>query len=361
MPAAQTILVFLGVLSVLVLAHELGHFVVAKRAGIKVQEFGFGYPPRLLGIKVGETVYSLNLLPLGGFVRMLGETGNKGDMGSVDDQHIPGSFASKSKRVRAAVLAAGSAMNLLLVPVLFSIGLMIGEPVPCDGCNRVEIYGVQAGSPAAEAGLQGGDVFVSLNGQPIDDLEDVRTIVRTGGPEQPVTAVVLRDGETLTRTLTPRVGGAGAGTENQPTIGIQLGPEVVTVSYPIWQAIPMGIQRTGDLIRVFFTGLGQMLSRETPAELAGPVGIAQMTGQAARAGWVYLLQFTAFLSLNLAVFNMLPIPGLDGARLLFVIVEGLRGRRVNPQTEGVIHFIGLMLLLTLMAYVSVNDVQRLVG
>ena len=163
---------------------------------------------------MGETIYSLNLLPLGGFVRMLGETGNKGDMGSVDDQHIPGSFASKSKRVRAAVLAAGSAMNLLLVPVLFSIGLMIGEPVPCDGCNRVEIYGVQAGSPAAEAGLQGGDVFVSLNGQPIDDLEDVRTIVRAGGPEQPVTAVVLRDGEPLTlHPHAPRRGSGGRGRE----------------------------------------------------------------------------------------------------------------------------------------------------
>jgi regulator of sigma E protease len=346
MPAAQTVLTFLAVLSVLVLAHELGHFVVAKRAGIKVQEFGFGYPPRLIGVTVGETTYSINLLPLGGFVRMLGENGNPGEAGS---------FASKSKRVRAAVLAAGSAMNLLLIPVLFSIGLMIGEPVPCADCNTVEVYGIQAGSPAEAAGLRAEDVFVSLNGQPIQNTDDVRNAIRAAG-DQPVSVVVERDGEPVAMQVTPRVSGA----EGQPTIGIQLGPEVVTVRYPIWEAIPKGIERTGDLIRVFFGGLGQMLSREAPADLAGPVGIAQMTGQAARAGWVYLLQFTAFLSLNLAVFNMFPIPGLDGARLAFVIIEGLRGRRVNPQTEGVIHFIGLMLLLTLMAYVSVNDVRRLI-
>ncbi len=345
METIGTIAAFLGVLIVLVLVHELGHFVVAKRAGIKVQEFGFGYPPRLIGVKFGETTYSINLLPLGGFVRMLGENGAPGD---------PGSFASKSKRVRAAVLAAGSAMNLLLIPVLFSIGLMIGEPVPCTDCNTVEIYGVQAGTPAEAAGLQSGDVFVSLNGRPIQSTEDVRDAIRAAG-DQPVGVVVQRDGQPVTVQVTPRAGGA----EGQPTIGIQLGPEVVTVRYPIWEAIPKGIQRTGELVRVFFTGLGQMLSREAPADLAGPVGIAQMTGQAAQAGWVYLLQFTAFLSLNLAVFNMFPIPGLDGARLAFVIVEGLRGRRVNPQTEGVIHFIGLMLLLTLMAYVSVNDVRRL--
>src|SRR5688572_1390984 len=131
MPAVQTVLTFLGVLSVLVLVHELGHFVVAKRAGIKVQEFGFGYPPRLIGVKVGETVYSINLLPLGGFVKMLGENGSPGD---------PGSFASKSKRARAAVLIAGSAMNLLLVPTLFFIILMIDGAIPCNDCGQVQVY-----------------------------------------------------------------------------------------------------------------------------------------------------------------------------------------------------------------------------
>jgi regulator of sigma E protease len=345
LPALQTILTFLAVLSVLVLAHELGHFVVAKRAGIKVQEFGFGYPPRLFGIKLGETVYSINLLPLGGFVRMLGENGAPDD---------PRAFASKPKRVRAAVLIAGSAMNLLLVPLLFSAALMIGEPVQCDDCGRVQIYSVQPGSPAERAGLHDGDVFVSLDGQPIRDTTDVRNVVH-GAADREIEAVVRRDGKDTTLHLTPRAGG----TDNQPTIGIQLGPEVVTVRHPIWEAVPLGVQRTWDVLRAFVAGLGQMVTREAPADLAGPVGIAQMTGQAARAGWVYLIQFTAFLSLNLAVLNMLPVPGLDGARLAFVAVEGLRGRRVNPQTEGVIHFIGLMVLLTLMVYVSFNDVRRL--
>lgn len=345
MPAAQTVLTFLGVLSVLVLAHELGHFMVAKRAGIKVQEFGFGYPPRLIGIRRGETVYSINLLPLGGFVKMLGENGAPGE---------PGSFASKSKRARAAVLIAGSAMNLLLTPLLFSAALMIGEPVPCEDCDRVQIYGVQADSPAERAGLRDGDLFVTLDDQAIRDTNDVRQVVRNAG-EREIEAVVRRGGAETAVRLAPRV----TATDGQPTIGIQLGPEVVTVRRPIREAIPLGVQRTGEVLRVFVTGLGQMITREAPADLAGPVGIAQMTGQAARAGWVYLLQFTAFLSLNLAVINMLPVPGLDGARLAFVIIEGLRGRRVNPQTEGVIHFIGLMLILTLMAYVSVNDVRRL--
>ncbi len=342
----QTVLTFFGVLSVLVLAHELGHFVVAKRAGIKVQEFGFGIPPRLFGIKRGETVYAVNLLPLGGYVKMLGENDAPGD---------PHSFASKSKRVRAGVLIAGSAMNLLLTPLLLSAALMIGEPVPCDDCSRVQVYGVQPNSPAERAGLRDGDIFVTLDGRPIRDTNDVRQAVRDAG-EREIEAVVRRDGAQETVRLIPRPNP----TDGQPTIGIQLGPEVVTVQRPIWEAIPQGVQRTGEMLRLFVTGLGQMITREAPAELAGPVGIARMTGQMARAGWVYLLQFTAFLSLNLAVFNMLPVPGLDGARLAFVVVEGLRGRRVNPQTEGVIHFIGLMLLLTLMAYVSVNDVRRLI-
>jgi regulator of sigma E protease len=341
-----TLLTFLAVLSLLVFAHELGHFVMAKRAGIKVQEFGFGYPPRLFGVKIGETVYSINLLPLGGFVKMLGENASPGD---------PQSFASKSKTTRAVVLAAGSAMNLLLVPLLFSAALVVGEPVPCDGCGRVQIYGVQPGSPAAVAGLQEGDIFVSVAEQPIHEPDDVRRAVRAAG-EREIEVVVQREGQERHLRLTPRTLPDG-----RIMIGIALGPEYVTVRHPVWEAIPLGLVRTGETIRLFFHGLAQVVTREAPAELAGPVGIAQMTGRAAQAGLTYLLHFTAFLSLNLAIFNMLPIPGLDGARLAFVALEGIRGgRRVNPQVEGIIHFVGLMLLITLMLFVSYNDVRRLI-
>lgn len=348
MSTIQTILTFLAVLSLLVFVHELGHFVVAKRAGIEVQEFGFGYPPRLLGIRRGETLYSLNALPLGGFVKMLGENAPAGH---------PRAFASKSKRVRALVLVAGSTMNLLLAPVLFSVALMIGEPVPCASCDRVQVYGVEAGSPAVRAGMREGDVFVTIEGQPIKDADDVRNVVRSAG-EREIQVVVRRGDSDQMLRLTPRT----PAQEGRGMIGIALGPEYLPpVRRPIWEAIPLGVQKTADTLVLFVNGIRQMVSREVPAELAGPVGIADMTGRAARAGWVYLLQFTAFLSLNLAVFNMLPIPGLDGARLAFVALEGVRrGRRVNPQIEGVIHFVGLMLLITLMIIVSYQDVRRLI-
>ncbi len=149
-------------------------------------------------------------------------------------------------------------------------------------------------------------------------------------------------------------------TQSQLMIGIALGPEVVTVRYPPWQALPLGVRRTVDTLAIFLDSLRQVVVRQAPAEVAGPVGIAQMTGQAAEAGLVYLVNFTAFLSLNLAIFNLLPIPGLDGARLLFVVIETARGRRINPQVEGLIHFVGLMLLITLMLFVSYNDVRRLI-
>jgi regulator of sigma E protease len=342
-----TAIIFIGVLSVLVLAHELGHFVTAKLANIKVQEFGFGYPPRVFGIRRGETTYSLNLLPLGGFVKMLGENADPGE---------PRSFSSKPKRVRAAVLIAGSAMNFLLVPVLYTGAFMVGEPVICDTCDRVQVYSVQAGMPANQAGMREGDLFVSIDGQAVRSAEDVRRLVRAGG-ERPLDVVVLRDGQQVPMQLTPRQATA----ENQGVIGIQLGPEFITVQHSFWEALPLGIQRTGEMVQLFANGIRQMIVREVPAELAGPVGIARETGRAAEAGFTYLLQFTAFLSLNLAIFNMLPVPGLDGARLLFVLIEGLRrGRRVNPQLEGAIHFVGMMLLITLMLYVSFHDVQRLV-
>ncbi len=347
MSLLPTILTFLAVLSVLVFVHELGHFATAKMAGIKVQEFGFGYPPRVFGITRGETTYSINLLPLGGFVKMLGENASPGD---------PRAFASKSRAVRATVLIAGSAMNLLLVPILYAAVFMIGEQVPCDACDRVQVYGVIANMPAERAGMREGDVIVSIEGQTVSTPDDVRRLVRTT-PEREIGVTVERAGRTESLRLTPRA----VQQENQGAIGIQLGPEVVTVQRPIWQAVPMGFQRTGEMLGLFLNGLRQMVFREVDAELSGPVGIARETGRAAAAGVTTLLQFTAFLSLNLAVFNMLPVPGLDGARLLFVVVEGVRqGRRLNPQIEGAIHLAGMVLLLCLMLFVTLNDVRRLV-
>jgi regulator of sigma E protease len=346
MDFAQTALLFFVVLSVLVFAHELGHFVMAKRAGIKVQEFGFGYPPRVFGIRRGETIYSINLLPLGGFVKMLGETGSAAE---------PRSFASKSKRTRAVVLAAGSTMNLVLAALLFSGAIAAGEPVPCLECGPVAISNVAPDTPAKAAGVQPGDVFVSIEGQRIENADAVRRAVRAAGDRE-IQVVVRRDGNDVTLRMTPHV----MAPDNQPMIGVGLRTEYTIVRHPVWEALPLGIKRTGETLVLFFDGIKQMITREQPAELAGPVGIANMTGQAAEAGFSYLLNFTAFLSLNLAIFNMLPFPGLDGARLAFVALEGARGRRVNPQVEGVIHFVGLMLLITLMVYVSFNDVRRLV-
>lgn len=343
---ALTLLSFVLVLSLLVFAHELGHFVLAKRAGIRVQEFGFGYPPRLVGIKVGETIYSLNLLPLGGFVRMQGENDQPGD---------PHSFATKTKWQRAAVLIAGSAMNLVLAPLLFTTALIVGEQTPCASCDRVQIYGVLPNSPAAAAGLREGDVFVRIEAREIRTPQDVRLVVqqRLG---QPIPIVVAREGRQQPPvTVVPRTNPP----EGQGAIGIRLGPEIVTVRHPVAQAVPLGLQRTGQTLRLFWRGIQAIASREVPAQVAGPVGIAEMTGEAARAGLANLLQFTAFLSIQLAIFNMLPIPGLDGARLAFVAIEGARrGRRFNPQVEGLIHFVGLMLLISLMVVVTYQDILR---
>jgi regulator of sigma E protease len=346
MTVLQTALTFLPVLLLLVLAHELGHFVTAKRAGIKVQEFGFGIPPRLFGVRVGETVYSINLLPLGGFVRMLGENSDVAD---------PRAFSSKSKAIRAAVLVAGSGMNLLLAPVLFSVALMIGEPVPCETCHRVQIVSVQVDSPAANAGLQTGDVLVSISGQSVASADDVRGAIQNAG-EQEIAVVIERDGQDVTLRLVPRVNPQNGNL----MIGVALGPEYVTVRRPIWQAVPMGFQRTWETLQGFAGALRQMAAEKEAVDIGGPVRIAVETRRMAQAGITYLLHAAAFLSINLAIVNMLPFPGLDGGRLAFVAVEALRGgQRVSPQVEGVIHFLGLMLLLTLMLFVTYNDVRSI--
>ncbi|MBM4430061.1 MAG: RIP metalloprotease RseP [Chloroflexi bacterium] len=341
-------LAFIFVFGLVVLVHELGHFVMAKLGKITVLEVGLGYPPRLKTLAVRNNIeYTLNAIPLGGFVRMLGE----------EDPTDPGSFASKSARVRIGTLLAGSVMNVLLAVVLFSGLYVLGEQVPV---GRVSIESVAPGSPAEQAGLQAGDVILSLEGQEVrNTLELVQRTRDLLG--QQISMSVLRGNEELLVRLTPRK----EPPEGEGAMGVSIsmpeGYEIETIHHPIWEAIPLGLRETGATLVAMIGGFARLFRGHVPAsEIAGPVGIFQITSEVARTGWANLLSFTAFLSLNLSILNLLPVPALDGGRIAFVLLEKVRGgRRMAPQHEGLVNLIGLLLLLAFVAFVSYFDILRL--
>ncbi|MDA8219781.1 MAG: M50 family metallopeptidase [Dehalococcoidales bacterium] len=345
------IVAFVLVLGLLVFIHEAGHFVTAKMAGIKVEEFGFGFPPRLFAVRRGETEYSLNLLPLGGFVRMLGE----------EDPSEARSFASAPKRWRSLVLLAGPLMNMLLAAFLFAGAYMVGWPTATR--TAVSIASVVPDSAAQKAGLQPGDIVISMNGQPIDNTTELRQTIQDHLGQQ-MQVVVERNGaqQTLTVQLDPTwdesKGALGVTSMNEPL-------QVKPVPYPVWDAVGLGFQRLGDMV-AFTVAVPVMVIRGLiPADLArpvGPVGIWQVTSQAATAtvdtGWWFpILYVMAALSVGLGIANLLPIPGLDGGRLLFVGIEAIRGRRISPRMEGIINVMGIALLLTLVVVISFYDVS----
>lgn len=349
-----TIVAFIIVLGVLVFVHELGHFATAKWAGIKVEEFGFGYPPRLFTfMKRGDTIYTVNLLPLGGFVKMLGE----------EDPTHPESFARKSAWKRAIVLVAGSAMNVLLAVVLFTAISMIGAPTG-DPTGRIQINEVAAGSPAALAGLQPGDYILYVGNQRVRTIGVLQGIVARFYDRE-VTVTIERDGQEQDVRLVPRSNPP----ENEGAMGISIFEEREMVRQGPIAALGTGIRETGTAFVAILGGFGELLGRigagassEGPP-VAGPLGIAQLTGEVAERGTlVDMLGFMAILSINLAIINLLPIPALDGGRLLFVAVEALRGgRRIDPAKEGLIHLVGMMLLLSLIAFISYFDVVRIIS
>lgn len=352
----STVLLFIIVLAVLVLVHELGHFLTARWFGIDVEEFGFGFPPRIFGIKKGKTLYSLNWIPLGGFVKIKGEDD--------PEAHGPGTFAHKPAWARAIVIGAGVFMNLVLASLLFAIGLTIGMPQAVDSLpanarvrdRQVQIIEVLKGTPAEQAGFMAGDTIVSINDQAFTKVEDVQTIVNIA--ESSVSVEIRRGKETFTRVLTPVL---------EPSLGKRVMGvglvEAATVSYPWYIAIGKGVQATGFYLKeisLSFADLfkGLFVGQKSDVEFSGPVGIAVLTGRAARLGFTYLLQFAALLSINLAVINVLPIPALDGGRLLFIIIEKIRGRSVRPIVEAVIHRIAFFLLLGLIVIVTAKDLAR---
>jgi regulator of sigma E protease len=346
-----TIVAFVVVLSFLVFIHELGHFVAAKRAGVTVEEFGFGYPPRLLALgRWGETEYTLNAIPFGGFVRMVGE----------EDPSRPRSLAGKPKRTRLAVLAAGAIMNLLLAFLLFSLAFVLGVPVPVE-FHRVSVLSVTRGSPAATAGLQMGDLILSADDNPVESPEELVAYIQQHLGED-IRLEVQRGSESLDVRVVPR----REWPEGQGPMGAVIQPYASKMdirAYPLWQALWLGLQETLStiLLTLFIPVL--VLRGLIPAAAVrpvGPVGVAQMTSSAAQqvmaTGWWFpLLQLTAVVSAGLCLANLLPIPGLDGGRILFVIIEAIRGRRISPEKEGFVHLIGMGVLVVLMLIVTYQD------
>ncbi len=351
-----TILLFIIVLSVLVFVHELGHFLVAKKMGMKVEEFGFGFPPRVVGIRKGETVYSINWIPLGGFVRIKGESG--------EHKEDKDSFASKKAWQRFLVLIAGVVMNLFLAAVLLSAGFMIGLPSIIDenisSSARVRessltVMTVVEGSPAATAGITQGDTIVSINGQIFGNAQEARAFISQQAEDGISVVVETGEGTAVTHELTSaylpeaQVNGIGIGL-------VQTG----LVAYPFFEAIGQGIAATiaftGEVVGAFAGLIGNLLTgKGLGVDLSGPVGIAVITGKVAALGFVYLLQFTALLSINLAVINVLPFPALDGGRVLFLLIEKLRGRAVNERIEIAAHNLGFILLMVLVVLVTYKD------
>jgi regulator of sigma E protease len=342
----MAIVALVAVLVLLIFVHELGHFITAKLSGVKVEEFGFGYPPRLIGVRRGETIYSLNLLPLGGFVRMLGE----------EDPGQPRSLASKGVGTRFLVLSAGSVMNILLPILLFSVSFMIPRQITVA---QVQINAVAPGSPAERAGFQPGDIVREVNGHPVRNTGDIYYNVQLN-LGSPVTVVVEREGRTRTIQATPR----WAPPPGEGALGIQISQAQVSQGvevYPIWQAVPLGIRTLGETFKLFRNEVATWIVGRRAPQVTGPIGIAQLAGQVARAGPSPLLAFAAFISINLAILNLMPIPGLDGGRLIFVALEAVRrGKRISPKREGMVHLIGFALLIAAIVLVSYFDIMRIV-
>jgi len=361
MAVVITIIIFIALLGVLILVHEWGHFFVARRAGIRVDEFGLGFPPKAYSIKKGPTEYSLNWVPLGGFVKIHGEDG--------EGEGEPDSFLSKPLWVRLAVVVAGVTMNFLFAILLLSFGFWYGIPQVVDENTpstvrdvHVTILQVAPGSPAATAGLQTGDavVKVSAGGDEaiINDVQELQNII--GAHEgQDTTIVVQRGGVTIEKTMIPRKDAPA----NEGPLGIVINKAGI-ISYPWYQAPIEGTKAAFSLSWMFLSAFssfifGLFVHGKAMADIMGPVGIGTLTYQATQLGLNYFIQFAAVISLNLAIINALPIPALDGGRILFLLIEGIKGSPVSRRFERIAHTTGFAVLISLMIFVTVHDIARL--
>lgn len=368
------ILIFIVILLVLIIVHEFGHFIVAKKSGIRVDEFGIGFPPKIAGIKKGETEYTINAIPFGGFVKIFGENPDKESLTGADKDRA---LINKPRYIQAAVLAAGVFFNILLAWILFSTTFALGTSVVVGtdsgkyntyiSNEKVLITGVLPDSPAENKNLLPGDEIVSLSmgDTTIEQVSPVAisSLVSINSGEN-LTIQFKRSGELRSVEVIPQTGLIKESPET-PAIGIAMGV-VGTVKLPIHLAIWEGAQKTVVLLGRITVGitsfiLDALLLRADLSSVAGPVGIVGLVGSVSTFGIIALLDFVAFISLNLAIINLIPFPALDGGRLLFLAIEAVKGSPIRPAVANTLNFIGFALLIILMLVVTFSDITRLLG
>ncbi len=361
----MSLVIFILLLTLLIVVHELGHFSVAKLFNIKVEEFGIGFPPRLLKFKKGETTYSLNLLFFGGFVKIFGENHNEA-------ANNPRSFAGKSRVVQAAVVAAGIVMNLLFAWLALSAGYMVGIPVSVEHTGfgtvqdqKVLVVGIIPDSPAAKSGILPSDTVTHTatgvtEGPAQANAKEVRAFI-AAHQEESIILTVDREGEEKTFIVRAAEGLI----DGRKAVGVQI-DDVGILKLPIHLALAQGALLTYDMTLSTVEGLGTFFyqifaGKADFGSVAGPIGIAGIGAKAVSNGFQAAVTLVALISINLAVINVLPIPGLDGGRLLIIIIESVIRRPVPEKFSIAITIAGFALLITLMVVVSYHDIARLIG
>lgn len=357
-----SIIIFILTLLILVVIHELGHFIMAKRFSVKVEEFGFGIPPKIFGKKIGETLYSLNALPLGGFVRLLGED-------EIDKKLLsnPRSFASQNVWKRILIVVSGVVMNLILSWIIFYAVIFYQnfkiiyptlEPAVFVGYLEKDF-------PAQKMGVEVGDRILKVDGKEVKKFEDARNFIREKKGDPVTLTLADIDGNNLKQiAVTPKKVEGG-----DSLIGVGFSPMAIKQYTTPVEKIFSGITYAADLTRVTFVGLGKLVQqitygdfREASQSVAGPVGLANMSNNILSGGkqaLPFYLWFVGVISLTLSIFNVLPIPALDGGRLLFLLLEAVSKKRVREDIERLVHQIGFMLLLALALLVTYSDIRKM--
>ncbi len=367
----MSVIIFFIILLVLVLSHEFGHFIVAKKSGIKVDEFSFGFPPKLFGKKIGETTYNFNALPFGGYVKIHGQNP---DNLTTKDKNDRRSFVNKPWYIKVAVLLAGVVMNFLVAWLLLSIGFISGLPTSVGSAPKgavvqnpaLTIVNVLSNSPAQKSGLRSGDKILSLKTN--KDFIKISTsdtpakavqIFVKNNPTEKIDFYLMRGKKAKEIIVIPsiiKIGGKAMVGINMDMIG--------ELHLPVYQAVWEGLKLSWDLTAKTAVGFYNLIAKSLSGHgslsgITGPIGIIKIVGDAASFGFIYLLSFTALISINLVILNLIPFPALDGGQLLFILIEKIKGSRINPKTANIINFIGFGLIMLFMVIITYHDIVNL--